>query len=56
MDLRVDGYGTVRLGPGDTVATIIEGSAQRMAAWLTGRGSPAGLTGTGGFPHLPRWL
>jgi maleylpyruvate isomerase len=55
-DLRVDGYGTVRLGPGDTAATIIEGSAQRMAAWLTGRGGPAGLTGTGGFPHLPRWL
>jgi maleylpyruvate isomerase len=55
-DLRVDGYGTVRLGPGDMVGTTIEGSAQRMAAWLTGRDGPAGLTGTGGFPDVPRWL
>ena len=55
-DLRIDGYGTVRLGPGDMVETTIEGSAQRMAAWLTGRDGPAGLTGTGGFPDLPRWL
>jgi maleylpyruvate isomerase len=55
-DLRVDGYGTVRLGAGDPVGTIIEGSAQRMAAWLTGRDGPAGLTGTAGFPDLPGWL
>jgi maleylpyruvate isomerase len=57
VDLRVDGYSAVRLGPGDdTAGTIIEGSAQRMAGWLTGRDGPAGLTGTGGFPDLPRWL
>jgi maleylpyruvate isomerase len=55
-DLLVDGHGPVRLGPGDMVETTIEGSAQRMAAWLTGRDGPAGLTGTGGFPDLPRWL
>jgi maleylpyruvate isomerase len=55
-DLRVEGYGTVRLGPGDQAGTIIGGSAQRMAAWLTGRDGPAGLTATGGFPELPGWL
>jgi maleylpyruvate isomerase len=56
VDLHVDGHGTVRLGPGDAPASIIGGSAQQIAGWLTGRASPAGLTETGGLPDLPRWL
>jgi hypothetical protein len=56
VDLHVDGHGTVRLGPGDAPASIIGGSAQQIAGWLTGRASPAGLTATGGLPDLPQWL
>ena len=56
VDLHVDGYGTVRLGPGASVARVITGNAQTMAGWLTGRCGPAGLTATGAVPDLPRWL
>ncbi len=55
-DLRADGHGTVRLGPGAAADSVIEGSAPRLAGWLTGRSGPDGLTATAGFPDLPRWL
>jgi len=56
LDLHVDGYGTVRLGPEAPVEGIISGSVQTMAGWLTGRVGPAGLVATGALPDLPRWL
>jgi maleylpyruvate isomerase len=70
VELRVEGHGIVRLGPGVAAlgpgvaalgpgvaaASIVEGSAQRIAGWLTGRAGPAGCTVTGGVPDLPRWL
>jgi maleylpyruvate isomerase len=62
VDLRVIGYGTIRLGSlpaeGDGVieASVIEGGAQQFAGWLTGRSGPAGLTATGEIPDLPPWL
>jgi hypothetical protein len=37
-------------------AALIEGSAHRMAGWLTGRSGPAGFTVTGEVPDLPPWL
>jgi maleylpyruvate isomerase len=56
VDLRADGHGTVRLGPGAAADSVIGGSAPRLAGWLTGRAGPDGLTATGGLPDLPRWL
>jgi maleylpyruvate isomerase len=57
-ELRAAGQADpVRLGHGEKPDTTIEGSPQRIAAWLTGRlGSAAGLTITGELPDLPRWL
>jgi hypothetical protein len=48
-------YGTIRLGPG-SVATVIEGSPQRIAGWLTGRSGTSGLTSADVIPELPPWL
>jgi maleylpyruvate isomerase len=56
VDLGVDGYGTVRLGPGASAEGMIVGNARTIAGWLTGRAGPAGLTATGAIPDLPRWL
>jgi maleylpyruvate isomerase len=56
VDLQVDGYGTIRLGPGVAAGSVITGSPQRMAGWLTGRTGTSGLSAAGGFPDLPRWL
>jgi maleylpyruvate isomerase len=56
VDLHAHGLAAVRLGPGTTAGSVIEGSAQQIAGWLTGRVSPARLTATGGFPDLPGWL
>lgn len=56
VDLRADGLGTVRLGSGAAADSVIEGSAPRIAGWLTGRAGPAGLTATAGIPDLPPWL
>ena len=56
VDLRVNGYGTVRLGAAASADGVVEGSPQRIAGWLTGRASPAGLTRSGELPDLPRWL
>jgi maleylpyruvate isomerase len=56
VDLRVNGYGTVRLGAGASADGIVEGGPQRIAGWLTGRTSLAGLTRSGELPDLPRWL
>jgi maleylpyruvate isomerase len=56
MDLRMAGHGMVRLGSGVSADGSVIGSAQQIAGWLTGRASTAGLTGTGEFPNLPRWL
>jgi maleylpyruvate isomerase len=55
-DLRAAGHGTVRLGSGSGPPVVIEGTPQRLAGWLTGRASPAGLASSGGVPSLPRWL
>jgi maleylpyruvate isomerase len=60
-DLRVSGYGTIRLGtvpPAGEASprTVIQGSPQQLAGWLTGRSAPAGLAATGEIPDLPRWL
>jgi maleylpyruvate isomerase len=55
-DLQVDGHGTVRLGPGATATSVITGSPQRFAGWLTGRSGTSGLSAAGSFPDLPRWL
>lgn len=55
-DLRVDGHGTIRLGPGPTATSVITGSPQRFAGWLTGRSGTSGLSAAGDFPDLPRWL
>jgi maleylpyruvate isomerase len=48
-------FGTIRLGPG-SVATVIEGSPQRIAGWLTGRSGTSGLTSADVIPELPPWL
>jgi maleylpyruvate isomerase len=55
-DLQVDGHGTIRLGSGATASSVITGSPQRLAGWLTGRSGTSELSATGGFPDLPRWL
>jgi maleylpyruvate isomerase len=56
VDLRADSRGPVRLGSGAPAGSVIGGSVQRIAGWLTGRTGTAGLTATGGFPDLPGWL
>lgn len=56
LDLRVEDHGTVRLGPGAFPDGVAAGNAQQIAGWLTGRAGPAGLTGSGAWPDLPRWL
>jgi maleylpyruvate isomerase len=56
VDLAVRGHGTLRVGTGPRPASTIDGTAARIAAWLTGRGGTDGLTATGGFPDLPPWL
>jgi maleylpyruvate isomerase len=56
VDLHVDGHGTIRLGSGASATSVIEGSAPRIAGWLTGRTGTSGLTSTGAIPDLPRWL
>jgi len=55
-DLQVDGRGAIRLGSGTAAASVIAGSPQRIAGWLTGRSGTSGLSATGSFPDLPRWL
>jgi maleylpyruvate isomerase len=55
-ELRVDGHGTIRLGSGAAPGSVVSGSPQRIAGWLTGRTGPDGLTATGAFPQLPNWL
>lgn len=56
VDLRADGHAAVRLGAGPAADSVVAGSAQQIAGWLTGRVRPAGLAATGGFPDLPAWL
>ena len=56
VELRADGHGTIRLGPGASAGGVVEGSPQLIAGWLTGRAGPAGLSRAGELPSLPRWL
>jgi maleylpyruvate isomerase len=56
VDLHVDGFGTIRLGPGPSASGSISGRAQQIAGWLTGRAGADGLNATGPVPDLPRWL
>lgn len=49
----VSEHGTIRLGSG---GTVIEGSPQRIAGWLTGRSGTSGLTSADAIPELPPWL
>jgi maleylpyruvate isomerase len=55
MSLELGDGVPVELGIGDPT-TVVSGSPQAVAGWLTGRSGPEALTATAGFPELPRWL
>jgi maleylpyruvate isomerase len=46
----------VRLGSGSVATSVISGSPQQLAGWLTGRSGTGRLTSTGAIPALPAWL
>jgi maleylpyruvate isomerase len=56
IELRSPGQAPVILGPGDGPPTVVSGSAQQLAGWLTGRADGTRLTAPGGLPALPPWI
>jgi maleylpyruvate isomerase len=56
VDLVAGGDEAVRLGSGSAATSVISGSPQQLAGWLTGRLSAGGLSSTGPLPVLPAWL
>ncbi|MGH3766152.1 MAG: maleylpyruvate isomerase N-terminal domain-containing protein [Pseudonocardiaceae bacterium] len=56
IGLRSPGREPVAFGPGDGPPTVVSGSEQQLAAWLTGRSDGTRLTAPGGLPTLPPWL
>jgi maleylpyruvate isomerase len=57
VDLVVDGApAPVRLGSGPDASSVISGSSQQLAGWLTGRLGPQRLASSGEIPTLPPWL